>query len=866
MSTFLKRHQKAVIWAVIVSFVLGAGGLISLDRAGVFNSSPSDSGSSRPKFAATVDGTTIGLDVLNARATQLMTQYQSFYRQAGLDPTSMFNGASGALLRLGLESNAMASLISETVYAQEAKARGIRVADSVIDAEVAKQYQDILTSNRLTEEQLVDVLESQGKTVKALKDEMRAAIATQLLVKAVDAVVGAGASPTDDEVAAYFEKSIAKYDVGEQVHARHILVADLGTAQSLKKQLDGGADFAALAVDYSTDSGTASQGGDLGWFGRGQMVTEFEDAAFSLEPNEISDPIKTQYGYHIIQTIERKQARTPSLAEIRSQVVADLTAENEAARVKDWYSGVYKTKSVVIGIPVVDAFMIGEDDPDRGLAEYERLFAEDKAQDEYVAYYVGKIYEDRATKAAADRKVLETATTPAANNAAEIARLRTVEKESKDKALAAYLTLVEDNVIDQALLTRILNLDPANTKATMAMARVLADRGDSTGAQVRYEQVIAADPQAAYAMIASGDLAEKDADYALAKQRFEQALKFTPSDLTLQFKLIDVLLALGDASGAEALTTAIRKVDPMNGRLGVAEGDVAKARLEIVVIARDALQANAKRTASEESQLASLNRQIEELYQLGVSRYQAAIKTGPSIDLNVKLAEVYLLGGKLSEAERELQAVLIRSPYRADAHEDLARVNLARGETAKALEQLRTALARSFELEQRIRVAEVIMKLDPKDTGTALRLAKLYGDAKKWASAARAYGLLIAADPTMEDAYSGIAKALVAQTDYDGALQYLKRGIAAISQDAAKIRLYQQIVDTDQADVGAGKPLSSAGLDALIEIAKLDLGRGDKTDAQKRLGQVQTADKSYRASEVANLLQQAGPAPTSTQP
>ena len=53
------------------------------------------------------------------------------------------------------------------------------------------------------------------------------------------------------------------------------------------------------------------KGGDLGWFGRGQMVTEFEDAAFSLEPNEISDPIKTQYGYHIIQTIERKQARTP---------------------------------------------------------------------------------------------------------------------------------------------------------------------------------------------------------------------------------------------------------------------------------------------------------------------------------------------------------------------------------------------------------------------------------------------------------------------------------------------------------------------------------------------------------------------------
>ena len=132
----------------------------------------------------------------------------------------------------------------------------------------------------------------------------------------------------------------------------------------------------------------------------------------------------------------------------------------------------------------------------------------------------------------------------------------------------------------------------------MAMARVLADEGDSTGAQIRYEQVITADPQSTFAMIASGDLAQKDGDYALAKQRFEQALKLTPSDLPLQFKLINVLLALGDTAGADTLTAAIRKVDPTNGRLVVAEGDVAKARLEIVAIARDALQANAKRTAS----------------------------------------------------------------------------------------------------------------------------------------------------------------------------------------------------------------------------------------------------------------------------
>src|SRR5512137_789298 len=109
MSTFLKRHQKGVIWAIIVSFVLGAGGLISLDRAGVFNSTPSSSGSStKPTFAATVDGTTITLEALQARTTDLVTQWQNMYRQAGMDVTTMFSGASGAMLTLGLESNALA--------------------------------------------------------------------------------------------------------------------------------------------------------------------------------------------------------------------------------------------------------------------------------------------------------------------------------------------------------------------------------------------------------------------------------------------------------------------------------------------------------------------------------------------------------------------------------------------------------------------------------------------------------------------------------------------------------------------------------------------------------------------------------------
>src|ERR1700742_192915 len=139
-----------------------------------------------------------------------------------------------------------------------------------------------------------------------------------------------GKAATTDEAMKKVYEEAAKQIAGEQeVHARHILVETEDEAKAIEEELKKGADFAELAKKKSKDPG-ASDGGDLGFFTKDQMVPEFSAAAFALEPGKISDPVKSQFGWHIIKVEEKRARKAPDFDAVKAQIETYVTRKAQA--------------------------------------------------------------------------------------------------------------------------------------------------------------------------------------------------------------------------------------------------------------------------------------------------------------------------------------------------------------------------------------------------------------------------------------------------------------------------------------------------------------------------------------------------------
>jgi len=171
-------------------------------------------------------------------------------------------------------------------------------------------------------------------------------------------------SVSEDEAKKVYEERVKQVKPEQELHARHILVATEAEAKDVAARLKKGEDFATVAKEKSKD--VNAQGGDLGFFGKGQMVKPFEDAAFALEVGAISEPVQTPFGWHIIKIEEKRDRQLPSFDQVKEAIMAQLVQQ----KAQEIVTGLRDTAKIEILDPTIkksmeDAQFRGEVPPDQ---------------------------------------------------------------------------------------------------------------------------------------------------------------------------------------------------------------------------------------------------------------------------------------------------------------------------------------------------------------------------------------------------------------------------------------------------------------------------------------------------------------------
>lgn len=209
----------------------------------------------------------------------------------------------------------------------------------VTDKEIQDQLNQLM--QRFPPGQFETILKNQGLTL----DDAKSIEKVQLIVKkAVEKTI----TVTDAQIADFYNKNKATYNTPVQVKARHILVKTKAEADAVEAQLRSGANFATLATKLSTDPGSKANGGELGFFGATQMVGPFSQVAFALKVGQISQPVKTPFGWHVILVEDKKPAHTATLAEATPKIRAMLVQQQEQSATGPWIQALRQQAKIVV--------------------------------------------------------------------------------------------------------------------------------------------------------------------------------------------------------------------------------------------------------------------------------------------------------------------------------------------------------------------------------------------------------------------------------------------------------------------------------------------------------------------------------------
>jgi peptidyl-prolyl cis-trans isomerase C len=269
-------------------------------------------------------------------------EVQEFAQQAGMGELSPDSPQYKALV-----AQIMPQLVQIEIAKAYAEEHGITVSEEEVNREIEKIKDQIAQQGQDVgrEEAFEQALKQAGLTEEQLRQQIR----EQLPIQKVQERVAGGAEPSQEAVERFYEQNKAtQFTTPEQRCARHILFNkdQKEKAEEVKKKLEGGADFAKLAKEYSQDPGSAQKGGDIGCLGEGETVANFDEALFNAKEGEIVGPVETEFGYHLIEVTDIRPQSTQSLEEVESQIRDQLATDLQSQKFSAWLQKQEKQRNV----------------------------------------------------------------------------------------------------------------------------------------------------------------------------------------------------------------------------------------------------------------------------------------------------------------------------------------------------------------------------------------------------------------------------------------------------------------------------------------------------------------------------------------
>lgn len=427
----LRKRSKGLIILIAAAFALG------LLYVGVpFFGGNTASGA---QVIATVNGSDISYFEHQTAFQNLAYQYQMIY------------GPLSAADQEFLQYQALEMVMTTKLALDAARKEGIRVAKAEIDEKLQEQ-RALFDSDA----EYRQALRNLGMT----ESDLRRLIEEELLIGKVLERREAEVEISEEDLAQAYEA----------VNARHILIRPevvdgeqdwdgaLAKANELLEQLRAGADFALLAAEHSAD-GTAEQGGVLGFFPRGVMVPEFEEAAFALQPGEISpEPVRTQFGYHIIEVLERRLPEGEEYENAKEGLRVELQAQRAGERVQEWLRELRDNADIDVKDPLLKAIWhVANSEYTEAIENY-KVAETQSPNDGYINYSMGNVYQVLGdTEQAIEQYRLATTKNPYDPELHYMLGQALIDADRTDEGVQSLVTAAEWAPNDYGLLYQVHN-------------------------------------------------------------------------------------------------------------------------------------------------------------------------------------------------------------------------------------------------------------------------------------------------------------------------------------------------------------------------------------------------------------------------